>query len=249
MKSIKILGVNIDSLSVDELNNIIKETSSIGAKKIISNVNIHAFNLIESNKWLMEFFNDHSSFVFCDGHGVMLGARLLGARIEEKITYADWFPKFCGFAEANDISIFLLGAKPSIADIAKEKLCSQNTNLKIVGTEHGFFIKDYDSADTARVIAKINECKPNVLLLGFGMPAQEKWLLENWDRIDANVALTGGAAIDYMAGESIRPPKVLTNYGFEWLGRMLYEPSRLWRRYLIGNPKFFFRIFKYLLLV
>jgi N-acetylglucosaminyldiphosphoundecaprenol N-acetyl-beta-D-mannosaminyltransferase len=94
------------------------------------------------------------------------------------------------------------------------------------------------------VIAIINRLRPNILIVGFGMPLQERWLMENWDRIHANIGLTGGAVFDYISGNVPRAPRWMTDHGFEWLGRLLVEPSRLWRRYLIGNPLFIWRIMK-----
>ena len=76
------------------------------------------------------------------------------------------------------------------------------------------------------------------------MPLQEYWLLENGRRLDAGVALTGGAVFDYVSGRLSRGPRLLTGIGFEWLARLLVEPRRLWRRYLIGNPLFLLRVVK-----
>jgi len=240
----KILGINVHAFTLSGLNEYITAISRDGGHHIISNVNVHAFNLANGMPWLRTFFNHQSDKVFCDGHGVMLGARMLGHRIPEKITYAHWFPLFCDFAADRGLTIFLLGSKPGISQLAKDKLCENRPGLKIVGALDGYFDKTPGCDENERVISQINAVKPNVLLVAFGMPLQEKWLAENWDRIDANVALTGGAAIDYMAGVSKRPPKWLTATGFEWLGRMLYEPKRLWRRYLLGNPLFIWRVLK-----
>ena len=83
---------------------------------------------------------------------------------------------------------------------------------------------------------------PDILIVGFGMPLQERWLMQNWENLDARVALTGGAVFDYVSGEVRRGPRVLTDNGFEWLARFLIEPGRLWRRYLVGNPLFLWRV-------
>ena len=81
-----------------------------------------------------------------------------------------------------------------------------------------------------------------MLLLGLGMPLQERWLMENRRRLDFGVALTGGAVFDYASGRLRRGPRILTDNGFEWLARLLVEPRRLWRRYLLGNPLFLARV-------
>ena len=76
------------------------------------------------------------------------------------------------------------------------------------------------------------------------MPLQERWLTENWPNLNAYVALPAGAAFDYVSGNVYRAPAWMTDNGLEWLGRLLVEPRRLWSRYLIGNPLFFWRLFK-----
>lgn len=240
----RVLGIRIDPVRMNELNDRISRTVQEKGHEIISNLNVHACNLALSDQSLKHFFNECSGLVFCDGHGVMLGARMLGHNIPEKITYAHWFPLFCNYAENEQLSIFLIGSKPGIAALAKEKLCEARPNLRIVGVRDGYFDKTPGCTENENVIQEINAAKPNVLLVSFGMPLQEKWLADNWNRIDANVALTGGAAIDYMAGVSKRPPRWLTATGFEWLGRMLYEPRRLWKRYILGNPLFIYRVLR-----
>ena len=89
---------------------------------------------------------------------------------------------------------------------------------------------------------QINTAEPDILLVGFGSPLQERWLMENRDRVNAHVALTGGAVFGYVSGELRRGPRLLTDNGFEWLARLLVEPRRLWRRYLLGNPLFLLRV-------
>jgi N-acetylglucosaminyldiphosphoundecaprenol N-acetyl-beta-D-mannosaminyltransferase len=91
---------------------------------------------------------------------------------------------------------------------------------------------------------EINAAKPQILVVGFGMPRQERWLMENWDRVDANFALAGGAVFDYFSSRLRRGPRLLTDNGFEWLARLLVEPARLWRRYLLGNPLFLLRVLR-----
>ncbi|MFN2136689.1 MAG: WecB/TagA/CpsF family glycosyltransferase, partial [Candidatus Promineifilaceae bacterium] len=191
--------------------------------------------------WLRDFLNE-ANIVFCDGAGVIIGARILGKHIPERITYADWLYQFSEFSETQDFSLFFLGAKPGVADDAARHLVSIHPNLRIVGTQHGYFDKTASSQENEEIIAKINEAKPNILILGFGMPLQERWLMDNWHTVDANVALTGGAVFDYLSGRLSRAPGWMTDNSLEWLGRLVVEPKRLWRRYLVGNPLFMWRV-------
>jgi N-acetylglucosaminyldiphosphoundecaprenol N-acetyl-beta-D-mannosaminyltransferase len=141
-------------------------------------------------------------------------------------------------------SLFFLGARPGVAKKAAETLKAKYPGLRIVGYSDGYFDKTPGSIANETVLRDINRCKPNILILGFGMPVQEKWLMENWDRVDANIALTGGAVFDYVSGELRRAPQWMTTHNLEWLGRLIIEPKRLWKRYLIGNPLFLWRIVK-----
>jgi N-acetylglucosaminyldiphosphoundecaprenol N-acetyl-beta-D-mannosaminyltransferase len=240
---VNVLGIGVDPLRVEELHAKILGSVREEAHALVLHVNVHALNLCYHDSTLRSFFNA-ASVVFCDGAGVMLAARILGRRLPERITYADWAWQLAGFAEWENLSLFFLGARPGVAEKAVAQLLARHPNLKIVGVHHGYFDRTPGNPENEAVLSKINTARPDVLLVGFGMPLQEHWLMQNWNRIDARVALTGGAVFDYVAGELKRGPRILTNNGFEWLARLLIEPKRLWRRYVIGNPLFLTRVLK-----
>jgi N-acetylglucosaminyldiphosphoundecaprenol N-acetyl-beta-D-mannosaminyltransferase len=148
------------------------------------------------------------------------------------------------FASAHGLTLYFLGGRPGVAESAKRALRGVHPTLKVVGTRHGYFEKSAGSAESAAIVAEINRANPDILVVGFGMPVQEQWLNENWPKLHARVALTGGAAFDYVSGTLRRPPKWMQMVGLEWLGRMLIEPRRLWRRYVVGNPLFALRLMK-----
>ncbi|MCP4614555.1 MAG: WecB/TagA/CpsF family glycosyltransferase [Planctomycetes bacterium] len=243
LDAIQILYNRVDLLTTSQVHNEIDTAIKSNHKELVLNVNVNCINLSYQHKWLRDFLNQ-SKVVFCDGSGIMLGARILGHHIPERITYADWMWQLAEFAELRDFTFFFLGAKPNIADKAAARLKERFPNLKVVGVCHGYFDKTSGSEENEAVIERINAVKPNILVLGFGMPLQERWLMENWSRVEANIALTGGAVFDYVSGELQRAPRWMTDHGLEWLGRLLIEPRRLWRRYLIGNLLFLWRVIK-----
>ncbi|MDU9050288.1 MAG: WecB/TagA/CpsF family glycosyltransferase [Candidatus Electrothrix sp. Rat3] len=241
VESIELLGVRVHLLTENRLHNHIAKIIEQGRRELILNVNVHCYNMVFKNPWLKNFLN-RANITFCDGAGVMLGARMMGKKkIPQRITYADWMWNFSQFAEKKGYSFFFLGAKPGVAEKAAKKLQEKYPSLEVT-THHGYFDKTAGSAENQEIIKKINASKANILVLGFGMPIQEKWLEENHDQLDVNISLTGGAVFDYLSGELKRGPRWLVDNGMEWLARILIEPKRLWKRYLVGNTAFLYKI-------
>ncbi len=236
-----ILGVRIDALTIPELHRRLQDDIVARRKALVLHVNAHALNLAYTQRWYRDFLNQ-ADVVFCDGAGVALGARLLGHRIPQRITYADWMWRLAEFAENQGFSFFFLGGHPGVAERAAQKLAEHFPRLRVLGVRHGYFDKSPASPENERVLEAINALQPDILLVGFGMPLQERWLMQNWRHLHASVALTGGAVFDYVSGDLRRAPAWMTEHGLEWLGRLLIEPRRLWRRYVLGNPLFLWRV-------
>lgn len=239
---INIQNIYITPLDVETLHAYIQNKISSNCKSLILNVNVQAINLSNELPWLKKIFNQ-ASLVFSDGAGIILAAKILGYSIPQRITYADWMWQLAAFGQEMGFSFFFLGGKPGIAYAASKCILARFPKLRILGTHHGYFNKTKNSTENIDVINQLNEFKPDILIVGFGMPLQEKWLLENWEDIDATIGLTGGAVFDYISGNLKRAPKWMTDHGFEWLGRLIIEPKRLWKRYIIGLPLFFFHVF------
>lgn len=239
--AVRVLGVRVHALSVAELHARMDGIIREGRKALVLHANVHGLNLAARHPWMRDFLNQ-AEIVFCDGAGVRLGARVLGQRLPPRITYADWIWQLAGFLARERHAIFLLGARPGVAARAAAALQGRHPRLRVAGTHHGYFEKEPGSPENEEVIARINAARPEVLLVGFGMPLQERWLRDNWPALNVNVGLSGGAALDYAAGDLARAPRWMTDRGLEWLGRLLIEPRRLGRRYLIGNPAFLLRV-------
>jgi N-acetylglucosaminyldiphosphoundecaprenol N-acetyl-beta-D-mannosaminyltransferase len=233
--------MRVDDVTVDMLHDTVEAMIVDKRSAIITYVNVNAMNLAHELPDFREFVNS-ANVVICDGVGVRLGIRILGHPFIQRIACADWIWQLAEFAEPRGYTFFFLGAGPNVAERAANALKDRFPGLRIVGVHHGYFDKTRGSPENEKVVQRINSAKPNILLVGFGMPLQERWLMENWDRLDVNVALTGGAVFDYVSGNLRRAPSWMTDHGMEWLGRLIIEPRRLWRRYLIGNPLFLWRV-------
>jgi N-acetylglucosaminyldiphosphoundecaprenol N-acetyl-beta-D-mannosaminyltransferase len=240
---VNVLGVGVDPLTVEELHAEIGRLVRGVERGLVLNANAHCLNLCYGDPALRDFLNG-ADVVFCDGAGVMLAARILGGRIPERITYADWIWHLAAFAAVQEFSLYLLGARPGVAQEAAKRLKESYPSLKIVGVHHGYFDHGIKTPENEAVVQEISAAAPDILLVGLGMPLQERWLMENRHKLDVGVALTGGAVFDYVSGTLRRGPRFLTENGFEWLARLLVEPRRLGRRYLVGNSLFLLRVVK-----
>lgn len=241
--TINILGVKVGIKPLQETIDFINMAIDRHEKVIVQYINIHAINLAQSLPWFKSFLN-HADLTYCDGYGVNLAAKILGASIPYRYTLPDWFSELAASCNREGHSIFILGAKPGVAEIAASRTLEKLPGLKIVGTHHGYFDKNGTRPECQSVIEMINKSNPDILAIGLGMPLQEKWLMENREKLNAWVALPMGAAIDYLAGTTPRAPRWITDHGLEWLGRLALEPKRLWKRYLLGIPVFYYNVIK-----
>lgn len=238
----KLLKTKFHKITVNELINYIVKSAQLEKKTTVANVNVRAINFAHTMSWYREFLNN-ADLVFCDGFGVLLAAKILGysLKAEHRMTGPDYIEDLVLACEQQNVSIFLLAGKPGVVDIAIDKFLAIAPNLKIEG-HHGYF--DKLGAENDAVIQNINSFKPGLLYVGFGMPIQERWILDNFNRIEAKVFMPMGACLDFYTGAVRRGPRWMTERGLEWLTRLLVEPQRLWERYIVGNPLFFYRVFK-----
>jgi len=237
---INILNTRVDLVSADELHSKIKSYISNKEKVTIGNLNIHAANIAYSNPWYANYLAD-CPIIFCDGKGIQLAAAILGESIPPQITYHTWIWELASLCERKGYNLFLLGSKKGVGDKAIEKLLLKNPKLK-VQNHHGYFNKT--NQENEIVIEKINSFNTDILVVGFGMPIQERWILDNIKKINAKVYLNGGAYLDWVSGLNKQAPSWVTNLGFEWFYRLLKEPKRLFKRYVFGNPLFIFRVIR-----
>ena len=241
--AVTILDVRVDAVNVGQIHDYIEGVIAAGQRAQILNVNVNCLNLAWDRPWLRRMLND-APMVFCDGTGVQWAAKLLGGPVPQRVPYNTWMWQLAEFAAQRDYAFYFLGAKPGVAERAAERLRQRNPALRIVGMRDGYFDRTPGSPENQAVVDEINASGAQFLLLGLGMPMQEEWLLRTWPYLQVNIALTGGAAMDYLAGDLTTPPGWVARWGLEWLQRLVMEPRRLWRRYLIGNPVFFARVAK-----
>ena len=175
--------------------------------------------------------------VLADGSGVALATLLNSGIACPNHNGTDLTPLLMKAAQDKGLSVFLLGARPGIAAIAAQTLQTAFPRLKIAGTHHGHFSDFHDET----IVEHINDTKPDIVMVAFGVPQQDVWLAKYADKLDAPVTLGVGGLFDFLSGRIPRAPKLLRKLGMEWTYRLYQEPTRMWRRYIIGNPLFLAR--------
>jgi exopolysaccharide biosynthesis WecB/TagA/CpsF family protein len=174
-----------------------------------------------------------ADFITSDSKYVYWGLKLIGRRIQEKVSGSDIVPQFCDFhAKNSDIKVFYLGAAPGIAQRALERTNARVRREIVVGAHSPSMKFVTDDVEIDAVIDIIKASGANVVIVGLGAPKQEIWIQKYKHRMpDVDIWMGVGATIDYEADAVKRAPRWMTRNGLEWLYRITTEPKRYWRRY------------------
>jgi len=209
--------------------------NSVAARRgaVIANHNAHSLYLLRRDAKLRAFF-EAADLIQIDSFPILFWGGLLGLPLHKGLrsTYLDWRGAFWALADKGGWRVFYLGGQPGVADRAGEELRARWPNV-ILGARHGYFDAAPDSKDSRDVLEAIAAFDPQVLLVGMGMPRQERWIADNRPALAGMVVLSVGAAFDYEAGVQKTPPRWSGPMGLEWLFRLAADPLRLYKRYLI----------------
>lgn len=168
-----------------------------------------------------------------DGAGIVFGGRFLGLSIPQRVAGIDLFHELLVYAEASGRTVYLLGATQEVIEKAVAKLRSAHPRLRIAGFHHGYFWKD-----EAAMVARIRKSGADMLFVGIGSPLKEQFI-DRWRAsLGVKFAMGVGGTFDVVAGKVRRAPRWMQRAGLEWFFRVLQEPQRMWRRYLMTNTQF-----------
>jgi N-acetylglucosaminyldiphosphoundecaprenol N-acetyl-beta-D-mannosaminyltransferase len=233
-----ILNIRVDNLSMNEVLSRIRHG-------FIVTPNVDHLIRLQQDE---EFFEAYESadYRLCDSQVLLKSARFLGISLKEKISGSDLFPAFCQFhCHHSDIKIFLLGGAPDSPQRAAQTINQRVGQEIIIDGYSPPFGFEHDPEECQQIIRRIQRSGATVLAVGVGAPKQEKWIAKYRDQLPSiAIFMAIGATIDFEAGNVLRAPQWLREAGLEWLYRLLSEPGRLWRRYLIQDPPFFWLIVK-----
>lgn len=238
MDAINILNVQVDNVSLNELLERLD-------RGVVYTPNVDHLIKLQNDREFQEAYQA-AHFRVCDSKVLYYVSRFLGAPLREKISGSDLFPAFYEYHRYNpEIRIFLLGAAEGVARLAQQKINAKVGRDIIVEAHSPSFGFEKNEAECDAIIDLINQSGATVLAVGVGAPKQEKWIYKYKDRLpNVRIFLAIGATIDFEAGSLSRAPQWMSAAGLEWLYRLAMEPHRLWRRYLLEDPLFFWLVLK-----
>jgi len=224
------------SLFNDQLNSLPNK------KLLVNTINAHCYNIAQQDVGYAKALYS-SDVLLPDGVSIVMAMRLLKNKRLFKIAGADLFYYEMNRLNINGGKCFLLGSSMNTLKLITEKAAFEFPKVKIE-TYSPPYKTEFSYSDNQKMLTAINNFNPDVLFVGMTAPKQEKWAFENYKKIYAGHICSIGAVFDFYAGTVKRAPDWMINFGIEWFYRLLREPRRMWRRYILGNTIFIFYIIK-----
>ena len=241
---IKFLNTHVDNLTMAEAVEEAKVLIESGKRSYVVTPNVDHIVRIEHDQLFSTIYNE-ADLVLTDGKPLIWFSHLLRTPIKEKVSGSDYFPEICKMAAKENYSIYLLGAAEGVAKKAADNLIKKYKGLKIAGVYSPSYSFESNIEEITHIIQSINEAKPDILCIGLGSPKQEKFYYRYKEVINVPLTLHIGATLDFEAGVIRRAPKWISYIGMEWLFRLIKEPRRLYKRYLLDDIEIFSLVRKY----
>ncbi len=222
-------GVPVDDVLMQEALQVIEKMIEKGGTHQVATANVdylvHATKDAEYRRILCM-----CDLVVADGMPIVWTSRLFGIPLRERVTGADMVPELVRLSGRKGYSIFLLGATPEVAEKAESEMQIMSPGVRVVGRMSPP-VRPLNEFDNEPILAAIEAARPDILLVAFGSPKQEKWISRNRHRLNVPVCIGIGGTLDFMAGTVKRAPAWMQKTGMEWLFRMCVDPARLVPRY------------------
>lgn len=232
-------GVGVAAVSRDEAVRVVCERLDAGIFTRIAFLNAHCVNLAYARPDYRASLADF--MVLPDGVGIDLAARMLfGKAFPENLNGTDFVPFLLGRIE-RPLRVALIGAQEGVATRAAAKFAELAPRHTFLAVSNGYF---REGPETEAVLAKLRAAKPDIVLVALGVPRQELFISHHLTGEEATVAIAVGALLDFMAGKVPRAPHPVRALRLEWVYRLALEPRRLWKRYILGNPRFLLHVIR-----
>ena len=222
MDTINILGIKFNNVTLEESVSIAMDRISNNEKTMVVTPNSEIAYMCKSDDEILKIINS-ANIILPDGIGVIYASKILKNPLKEKVAGIEFSENLVKTMAKEQKSLYILGAKPEIARKACEKLALKYNGLKIAGYQDGYF------KDINKVIEDINNSQADVLLVCLGAPKQEKFMYDNFEKLNVKLMCGIGGSADIFSGEAKRAPDFYVKYGLEWFYRLIKQPERIGR--------------------
>lgn len=232
MSRVTFLGSPMDTMTMSETVDSIKGRIETGEFTQHVVVNVAKLVNMKKDQELAQSVTE-CDIINIDGMGVVWGARFVGHQIPERVAGVDLFYELNAMAEKEEFPVFFLGAKQEVVEKTAQIMKSNHPNLNIAGHHHGYFWDDEEA-----LVKKVKDSGAKLLFVAITSPKKENFINKWRDELGVDFVMGVGGTFDVVAGKVNRAPVWMQNSGLEWLYRVIQEPRRMWKRYLVTNSKF-----------
>ena len=238
MDKIHLFGITIDNVSMEETLVRLREMLAGQEKHFVVTPNVDHLVRLHKDTEFREVYK-RASLVLADGMPLLWASRLLGRPLlKGRVAGSDLMLPVCRLAAETKIRVYFLGSMPGVAEKAIEKLKGQYPDLQVAGHYSPPLGFEKDTAENQRIVSAINASRADILFVALGAPKQEKWIAGHLEELHIKVGLCIGAGLDFISGAVKRAPQWMREMGLEWFWRLMSDPRRLWKRYLIEDLLF-----------
>jgi N-acetylglucosaminyldiphosphoundecaprenol N-acetyl-beta-D-mannosaminyltransferase len=237
---VNVLGVGVSAINMAQALETIEGWISRGDRRYVCVSGVHGIMESQSDPVLRDIHNS-AGLVTPDGMPLVWLSRMHGYEHVERVYGPDLMLALCARSESCGYRHFLYGGAGDVPELLTARLQQRFPRLNVVGRYSPPFRPLTDEED-AEVVRMINESGADIVWVGLSTPKQERWMREHVGRLDAAALIGVGAAFDFHAGVKKQAPRWMQRNGLEWLFRLGSEPRRLWKRYLINNPRFVYGV-------
>lgn len=237
--------LKLSELKIVESKEALKEIPN--GKVLINTINAHSFNTAQKDDLFAEALAK-GDYLIPDGASIIKACRFLKAKSQPKERIAGWDLFVFEMRRLNEKNekcrVMFMGSSEMVLARIREKAAVDYPHIEVV-TYSPPYKAEFSDEDNSAIIQAINSANPDLLWIGMTAPKQEKWTYQHWDELDIHCHVgTIGAVFDFYAGTARRAPRWWQEHSLEWLYRLVKEPKRMWRRYVVGNPLFLWNVGK-----
>lgn len=238
------MNTEIDNLTMQEVLDSIDLLIRKNKNAYVVTPNVDHIVQLERGGELCDVYKN-ADLILADGKPLLWIAKWYGTPLKQKISGSDLFPLLCGLAAKKGYKMFFLGAAEGVAQKAAENLIDRYPGLQVAGTYSPPYNFEKNLVEMEKIKHQIIKTKPHILIVGLGCPKQELFIYHNKESLKVPISFGLGASLDFEAGHVKRAPRWMSNYGLEWVFRIIQEPKRMLKRYTVDGIEIVPLIFKY----